>query len=228
MTAGVNAAVFVHRLASADDVPVQTPRAPAREAAERELSEPAYHEHDPNPLQQALDWFWQRVEELLGAAAGASPGGWTGLLAITAIVLLLVVALRLRLGALRRTPTTGTPLIPARPRTAAEHRAAAEAHAAHSEWTAAVQERMRAIVVALEERALLTPAPGLTADEAAAEAGRSLPGHAERLRSAAHLFDAVTYGRRPATAEEYDRLSALDTDLKNTRPQPVTTPGNTT
>ena len=58
---------------------------------------------------------------------------------------------------------------------------------------------MRAIVRSLEERALLDPRPGRTADEAAAEAGRALPAHADRLRAAARDFDDVTYGGRTAT-----------------------------
>ncbi|NEA03407.1 DUF4129 domain-containing protein, partial [Streptomyces sp. SID10116] len=72
--------------------------------------------------------------------------------------------------------------------------AASEAHAARAHWSQAVQERMRAVVRALEERALLDPRPGRTADEAAAEAGRTLPSHTDRLRAAARAFDDVTYG----------------------------------
>ncbi|MFF3277231.1 DUF4129 domain-containing protein [Streptomyces chrestomyceticus] len=205
---------------SGDDGPVRVPRVPAREAAERELADPRYHQNDPNLLQRALDWLWDRIGDLFEAAAGATPGGWTGLLAIVLVVLLLAVALRLRLGALRRTPTSGGgALFGDRPRTAAEHRAAAERHAADSRWTEAVQERMRAIVLALEERTLLTPGPGRTADEAASEAGRALPAHAERLRAAAHTFDDVTYGGRPGTAQEYAALSTLDTDLRHSKPQ---------
>ncbi|MEU6965977.1 DUF4129 domain-containing protein [Streptomyces chrestomyceticus] len=205
---------------SGDDGPVRVPRVPAREAAERELADPRYHQNDPNLLQRALDWLWDRIGDLFEAAAGATPGGWTGLLAIVLVVLLLAVALRLRLGALRRTPTSGGgALFGDRPRTAAEHRAAAERHAADSRWTEAVQERMRAIVLALEERTLLTPGPGRTADEAASEAGRVLPAHAERLRAAARTFDDVTYGGRPGTAQEYAALSTLDTDLRHSKPQ---------
>jgi hypothetical protein len=37
------------------DVPVTTPRLPAREDAERELSRPEYHQHDPPLYQRALD-----------------------------------------------------------------------------------------------------------------------------------------------------------------------------
>ncbi|WP_407286742.1 DUF4129 domain-containing protein [Streptomyces sp. BP-8] len=201
-----------------DDIPVRTPRLPAREAAERELSDPRYHQHDPNPIQRALDWLWDRVDELFSAAAGTTPGGWIGLLAIAAFVLLLVVALRLRLGAVRRTPTTGGALFADTPRTAAEHRAAADRHAAAGHWNQAIQDRMRALVLSLEERALLTPGPGRTADEAATEAGRALPPYADQLRTAARTFDDVTYGGRPGTEQAYVLLTGLDTDLQRAKP----------
>lgn len=48
-------------------------RIPAREAAERELSEPMYHANDPNFLQRGLDRFWEWVDDLFGAASGATP-----------------------------------------------------------------------------------------------------------------------------------------------------------
>ncbi|MFI9082167.1 DUF4129 domain-containing protein [Streptomyces sioyaensis] len=203
---------------SDDDIPVRTPRVPAREAAESELSDPRYHQHDPNPIQRALDWLWDRVDALFHTAAGTTPGGWIGLLAIAACVLLLIVALRLRLGAVRRTPTTSGALFADAPRTAAEHRAAATRHAAEGRWSQAIQDRMRALVLALEERALLTPGPGRTADESATEAGRVLPAHADRLRTAARTFDDVTYGGRPGTERAYALLTSLDNDLQQAKP----------
>ncbi|UQA95119.1 DUF4129 domain-containing protein [Streptomyces halobius] len=208
---------------SGDDIPVRTPRVPAREAAERELTDPRYHQHDPNPFQRVLNWFWERVDDLFSTAAGATPGGWIGLIAILAVVVLLIVALRLRLGAARRTPTTTSgALFADTPLTATQHRAAAEAHAAAGHWSQAIQDRMRAIVLSLEERALLTPGPGRTADEAAAEAGRALPSHAERLRAAARAFDDVTYGGRTGTEREYAQVSALDTELQRAKPHLAT------
>jgi hypothetical protein len=77
---------------------------------------------------------------------------------------------------------------------------------------------MRAIVRSLEERALLDNRPGRTADEAAAEAGRALPEHTDRLRSAAREFDDVTYGGRRASELSYRRIAELDRDLERTRP----------
>ncbi|MET9942891.1 hypothetical protein ABZ086_34015, partial [Streptomyces halstedii] len=58
----------------AGGIPVDTPRVPAREAAESELSKPMYHENDPNILQRGLNRFWDWVTGVFDAAAGAVPG----------------------------------------------------------------------------------------------------------------------------------------------------------
>ncbi|KUL51679.1 hypothetical protein ADL22_05920 [Streptomyces sp. NRRL F-4489] len=225
MTTGGKTTVLARLTVRSDDgLPVRISRVPAREAAERELSDPRYHQHDPNPIQRALNWLWDRVGELFHTAAGATPGGWAGLLALVAFVLLLVIALRLRLGAVRRTPATRGSLFADTPRTAAEHRTAAERHAAEGRWNEAVQDRMRALVLALEERALLTPGPGRTADEAAGEAGLVLPAYAARLRGAARTFDEVAYGGRPGTERAYAQLTDLDTELQRAKPDLTAAP----
>lgn len=198
--------------------PVTIPRDAAQEAARRELSKRMYHENDPSLLERALDAFWEWVDKLFNAASAATPGGALGLLVVVLAALALIGALWWRLGTPRRGPASAAPLFDDRPRSAAEHRAAAEAHAAQAHWNQAVQERMRAVVRSLEERALLDPRPGRTADEAAAEAGRTLPAHTDRLRAAARDFDDVTYGGRTATSDTYQRLSQLDRELERTRP----------
>lgn len=208
-----------YALSRADgEPPVTVPRDPARDAARRELSRRMYHENDPGLLRQALDAFWEWVGRLLGAASSAAPGGGLGLLVIVLAAVALLGALWWRLGSPRRAPASAVPLFDDRPRSAAEHRAAAEAHAARSHWDQAVQERMRAVVRSLEERALLDPRAGRTADEAAAEAARSLPGHTGRLRAAARDFDDVAYGGRTAAPDTYHRLAQLDGDLERARP----------
>ncbi|MFF7769468.1 DUF4129 domain-containing protein [Streptomyces massasporeus] len=207
---------------SSDDPPLTIPRDPAREAARRELSKRMYHENDPSLFQRALDAFWEWLGKLFNAASTATPGGTLGLIVIILAVIAVLAALWWRLGTPRRQPTSSATLFDDRPRSAAEHRSAAEAHAAQGHWNQAVQERMRALVRALEERALLDIRPGRTADEAAAEAGRALPAHTDRLRTAARDFDDVTYGGRSATEESYHRIAELDRDLERTKPQLAT------
>ncbi|MEU6223888.1 DUF4129 domain-containing protein [Streptomyces sp. NPDC047042] len=203
---------------SADDPPLTIPRDPAREAARRELSKRMYHENDPGLLQRAMDAFWDWLGRLFTATSTATPGGTVGLVVILLAVAAVIGALWWRLGSPRPGPTSSAVLFDDRPRSAAEHRAAAEAHAAQGHWNQAVQERMRAVVRALEERALLDIRPGRTADEAAAEAGRALPAHTDRLRTAARDFDDVTYGGRSASPQMYRRLTELDSDLERAKP----------
>ncbi|MEU0437865.1 DUF4129 domain-containing protein [Streptomyces sp. NPDC006290] len=211
-------ATVVLALSRGDAPPVTTPRDPAREAARRELSKRMYHENDPGLVQRALNAFWDWVDKLFGAASAATPGGMLGLVVIVLAVVAVVAALWWRLGTPHRTPASSATLFDDRPRSAAEHRAAAEAHAAQGHWNQAVQERMRAIVRSLEERALLDPRPGRTADEAAAEASRTLPSHTDRLRAAARDFDDITYGGRSGDPRAYQRLTELDRDLERTKP----------
>ncbi len=218
----------VSLLSGGDQPPVTLPRGPSREAAKRELSKRMYHENEPSLLLRVLNRFWDWVSDLFNAASGVTPGGGLGLFVIVLVVLALVALLWWRLGTPRRTAKAAAALFDDRPRSAAEHRAAAGTHAAQGHWTQAIQERMRALVRALEERALLEPRPGRTADEAAAEAAAWLPAHDERLHAAARSFDDVTYGGRGGDEATYRSMSALDDDLERTRPVPTAsaTPGS--
>jgi hypothetical protein len=184
-----------------------------------EFSKGINHQNDPSLDPRALDWLWDEVSDLLTAASTVTPGGGVGLLVIVVFVVLLLVALRWRLGGVRQVSTSGPGLFGDRSRTADEYRAAAEQHAAARRWTEASQERMRALVRALEERSVLDPRPGRTADEAAADAGRALPEHASTLRDAARLFDDLTYGGRTGTEQTYALLRDLDSRLRRAKPQ---------
>ncbi|MFB8030268.1 MULTISPECIES: DUF4129 domain-containing protein [unclassified Streptomyces] len=213
---GTTAAVRLIR--ASEDIPVDIPRLPAREAARDELSDPMYHEHDPNLLERGLDRFWDWIGDLFADAAGAAPGGPLGLVVLVLAAAGLVAALWWRLGTPQRALRPPEALFGSTTRNAHDHRAAAAAHAEARRWTEAVQERMRALVRSLEDRAVLDPRPGRTADEAAAEAGRLLPAHADRLRAAARVFDDVTYGGRTADEAAYSALTSLDLDLGSARP----------
>ncbi|RSS34143.1 hypothetical protein EF912_37030, partial [Streptomyces sp. WAC07061] len=79
--------------AAGDTPPLTTPRDAAREAAERELAKPAYHQDEPGLLQRALDRFWDWLGDFFDRASGATPGGWAGLLTIAVLVLLVIAAL---------------------------------------------------------------------------------------------------------------------------------------
>jgi hypothetical protein len=201
--------------------PVKIPRGPAQEAARRELAKQLYHQNDRSLYERALNALWDWLDKLFGAASAAAPGGAVGLVVVALAVVAVAVALWWRLGTPRRQAVSAPALFDDRPRSTAEHRATAEAHAAQGHWNPALQERMRAIVRSLEERALLDVRPGRTADEAAAEAAHALPGHTDRLHAAAREFDDVTYGGRRASEQSYRRVAELDRDLERTRPVPA-------
>jgi hypothetical protein len=106
-------------------------------------------------------------------------------------------------------------------RSAAWHRAAADAAVAAGHLRTAVLERFRAVVRELEERAVLAEQPGRTAGEAAQAAASRLPALGERLTAAARIFDDVRYGDRPATPEMDDALRELDAALLAERLVPL-------
>jgi Domain of unknown function (DUF4129) len=190
----------------------------ARDAAARELSDPAYAADDPSWPEKVLRWLLDRLGDLLTAVASVAPGGYVGLLVLGVLILLAVIAIRLRLGRIQRVATGSGSLFGTGPRSAADHRRAADAHAGRGEWADAVRERLRAVVRDLEERALLDPRPGRTAGEAATDAGRLLPGLASDLRAAATAFDEVSYGGRAASAETDRQLRSLDDAVRRARP----------
>src|SRR5699024_6653821 len=103
-------------------------------------------------------------------------------------------------------------------RTADELRTAAESAAAAGNYSLAVLERFRAVVRALDERAVLTDRAGRTAHEAAAAAARAFGDHAEALTASAQLFDAVCYGQHTATSQDYQRICQMDRGVAAQKP----------
>lgn len=200
-------------------MPVDLGREAAREAARRELVKPPYQVDRPGLVERALDWVDGELQRLLERVTGSGTPSWLGVLVILAVVAVLGIVLYRRVGAPGRTARADRTLFAGGgPRTAAEHRAAAEDHATAGRWAEAVRERLRAVVRDLEDRGLLDPRPGRTADEVAAEAGQALPECAADLAGAARTFDDIWYGGRTATPEHDATLRALDGRLRRSRP----------
>jgi Domain of unknown function (DUF4129) len=202
-------------------VPVDLGRDEAAQLAREELAKQVYRDAGPGLVERLVRWLLEQAGRLLDGAAGVSPGGYSGLVVVLLLVAAAVVAVRLKVGPLGRRAAREEALFVGRTRTAAQHRAAADAHAAAGAWAEAVRERLRAVVRSLEERAVLDERAGRTADEAAAEAGRALPSCAAGLRAAAVLFDEIWYGGRPAGPESYAALRDLDAQVQAARPDLV-------
>ena len=197
------------------EVPVDLGREEARDLARRELADPVY-DAEPSWLQEAVGWLVDRIDELLSRTTGAL-GGLVGIAIMAALLVLVAAAVIYRMGPMARRARSRAPVFDGAPRTSAEYRADADAAASRGDWSTAVVERYRAIVAGLEERGVLDPRPGRTADEAAAEGGSALPGVAHDLGVGAVLFDAVRYGGRSATSADDGTLRRLDDAVRAAR-----------
>jgi hypothetical protein len=197
--------------------PIAIDRGTARRAAQHELQKRIYHQHDEPLAVRVLRWVWDKFDQVLSRASDASPGGPTGLVLLAIALFILLVVLRWRLGPMRRAARTHAALFEDAILDADGHRRRADEFAAAGEYAEAVRERLRAIVRELEQRALLEPRSGRTADEAATEAGGVLPALATALRDGAHTFDEIWYGDRPADAAADERLRELDRAVRTAR-----------
>ncbi|MCW2544873.1 MAG: hypothetical protein JWM40_2425 [Frankiales bacterium] len=184
-------------------------RGDAQDAARRELEKRAYDEAKPPLTYRVIMWVVDKIQELLGKAAGV-PGGRLGVLLIVLVVGLLVAVVVVRVRPSLRNPHTDELFGTGHVRTAAEHRSLAESAVARGDFAEAVRERLRAVVRQLEERGVLDPRPGRTAIEISTETARTLPALADPLRRAATTFEQIWYGGRTADASDYAVLVGVD------------------
>jgi hypothetical protein len=199
-------------------IPIDIGRDAARRAAQEELSTAPYLSAQQSLTERALRWVGERFTDLLERAAQVTPGGHRGLLGIAAALGVAAILGWLRLVPRHRKATGQSLLFVGRSLTAAEHRHNADRHGAAEAWAAAVRERLRAIILSLEERAIIEPGPGRTADEAAVAAGHVLPSCATELAEAARVFDGVVYGAMIATPAMDAQLRRVDSLVSAARP----------
>ncbi|MDA2810239.1 DUF4129 domain-containing protein [Nocardiopsis sp. RSe5-2] len=190
----------------------------ARIAAE-ELSDPAYGNAEPGWIQRVFTALGDLLQEFLRGASGSLPGGWWTLGPLLAVLVLVVIALIVYARPSRNARTAQALFGDSAPATPADHRAAAERHAAGGDYSAAVRERLRAVALELEERGVVAPRPGRTATELAADAGEAMPAQKDALEAAAAVFNDCAYGDRPATPDGYRTLRELDEALSAARPR---------
>lgn len=200
-------------------------RDPAQRLAREELSKAVYHQ--TSVRQEIINAIESFITRIVGDASQATPGGWWTLVALAALVVL-IAAVIVRTGPLARSARRAAPMsdLDDRPLTARQYRAGAEEAAAGGDYDTAVLQRLRAIAASCEERHILVPDAGRTADELAARAGARFPDQAGGLTAAARLFDQIRYGDGTATRDGYEQLRDLDDTLSRLTPAAV--PGSTT
>jgi Domain of unknown function (DUF4129) len=193
-------------------------RDPAQRLAREELSKAIYHQTSiPQSVEHAILSFLQSIFD---GASQVTPGGWWTVVTLATLTVVIGSVVAVRLGPLARSARRTASLLEpgVSPLTARQLRDAAEAGAAAGDYSTAILQRLRAIAAACEERGILAPAVGQTADELATQAGLSFPGRARDLAGAARLFDQVRYGGGTGTREGYERLRDLDVALTRLGP----------
>lgn len=190
----------------------------ARRAAHDELSKGKYQAAKPSLVQQLVDKLVNLLSDNLDRVSNATPGGIWGLVGLAVLLVAVIIIVRWRTGPLSRSARIGDPFADFAPALHPdEHRRLADEYASTGRYADAIRERMRAIVRDLEERAVLEPRLGRTADEVAYDAGGVLADAATDLGRAARTFDDVWYGARPATAAMAADLRDIDRRVARTR-----------
>jgi hypothetical protein len=190
-------------------------RVPAQRLARSELAKAVYHNHSVVAILRSV------LSRLFEHVTGATPGGWWSLVALAALLVLAVAAITFKVGPPARTArhrTGGLHEAATAALTAQQLRDLAASHAARDDFSTAILYRVRAIAVALEERGVLLPDAGRTADEMAAQAAVRYPALRDSLTDAASVFDRIRYGNGTGSMAEHDRLRSLDEDLAERKP----------
>ncbi|WNM23870.1 DUF4129 domain-containing protein [Demequina capsici] len=204
-------------------IPVEPGADEARRWAEQELSKADYRQ-GASLADRIAQWLSDVLNNLLSSDGG---GGLTPLgyvLALLVVAALIGAAIAIARPLLARRRTERADVLAGEARSASELEAAAQAAASRALWREAVVDRFRAIVRSAEERALIDPRPGRTADEASADTAAVVPAVAHELRLAARVFDEVRYSDRPATESDYAAVSQAADALASARRAPTSVP----
>jgi hypothetical protein len=199
---------------------IEPDRGQARQWAQQELARPEYARDRPGWFQRLVEWLGNQLERVAhGTGLGAGQLLALVLFAVVAAVAIGVLLrrnVRLRVAAAHAAPAVfGLAEL-----SGEEHRRRAARAMAEGSYDEAVREWLRALARRLDERGLLDPRPGRTADELAAEAARLLPALRGELAWAAAMFDAVSYGSRPAQPQDAERMRGLDGAVESAQPSP--------
>lgn len=204
-------------------LPLDAPLTPdgdtARSWVEEELSRAEYSS-ELSPLTRGIRWILQTVVDALGGRHVDTPVAVVLLVAFALflVVLGVVVALnpvRVRAGG------SSAEVFDGEGHSLRDSLGAADDAAGRGDWDEAVVWRFRVLVLTLARARLVRDAPGLTAREAATQAGVQLGDLTEELAWSASLFDAVRYGTTHAGARDHERLRAL-VDAVGTRTRATT------
>jgi hypothetical protein len=186
--------------------------------ARQELSRGIYHQVSVS--QDVINAIGSFVRRIFDDLSQATPGGSWSVVALVGLAVVIVAVVAARIGPLAGPARRPDPLTDpgARALSARQLREAAEASAATGDYSAAILQRLRAVAASCEERGILVPDVGRTADELATQVALRLPGQRAELAAAAALFDQIRYGDGVGTSDGYQRLCQLDAAVGRAEP----------
>jgi hypothetical protein len=202
------------------DVPVVPDDDEARGWVEEELARTVYQQAQPSLLDRIRDAIGQWLADVLSDFQGLDANLGVVLIVFGAAVVIAVavwlVKPRLNPG---RKQASAALFDDDVTRTAEEHRGLARQAARQGRWDLALAEQFRAIIRSAEERTVIDPQPGQTAEEVAAKLCLAFSAEEAALRWLARRFNEVHYGG--ATAQEPDFTAAVELDNRLMQAKPV-------
>ncbi|MBD1590880.1 DUF4129 domain-containing protein [Arthrobacter sp. S1_S22] len=195
----------------------------ARRWAAEELSQPEYRDAAPG----WVETLWENFLDWLSTLDGSADAGSTVPSPVIGLVIAVIIAAAVIIAKPRLNPKARQVKEVFEPEgelVAGDYRQRAETSAAAGRWGDAVVDRFRALVRSAEDRTILDPQPGRTADEVARDLALPFSTEGQRLDRAAGMFDAIRYGNRTADAGDYQAMAGLDDALEALKP--VRRPGN--
>ena len=192
----------------------------ARDLLLRELTKPIYDD--------GMSLFERFIYWLLGLAGGGGGVSDNFSLILTLVVMtagvIIIAVIYWHTGPLRRNRriAQSAEVFDGAEENVDQLRDQAKQAASAADWDRAVIEQFRALILSLQERVVVTDHTGLTAQEAVSQAGVRFPGQLTDLELAGRSFSDVLYGKRPATATQYEQLLTLDRLLERTKPTRLT------
>jgi hypothetical protein len=189
-----------------------------RQLADDIVARQEFQRPDPSPIEQARDWVFERIGDLLSAATGGGAGSIVGAVVLVALIGL-VVWFAIRIG--RTVQADGRvaamTIEGVHRRSPAAWRAEAETLEGEGRWKEALRCRYRALVGDLVAEDLLDDVAGRTTGELRSDLAGRAPDRSEAFGAATELFELAWYADRTTGPEESARFQALAASVTGVR-----------
>lgn len=191
-----------------EPAPEQVDEAPGR--AEEVLSRDEFQEPERSPLERALGWVGDRLDDLFGAGTSGSVPSFTAWLVLLPLAALVIwLAVRAGRTVTRDKADGGAEVQVESARGARDRLEVAAELEAEGRWKEGLRARYRALAARLIELRVIDELAGRTTGEHRVEVARAAPAAAAAFAGAAELFDRAWYGDLPTGPDESRRFQEL-------------------